>query len=63
MKGRSVAAFCIQHIVTIAPFAYFHCPLPIINTTVPYYTVATDIITPPVVGPSIVEADSIISMD
>ena len=60
MQGRSAAAFRIEHIVTMAPFTYCHCPLPIANTTLPYYTVATNIVTSPVVDPSIAVADSIV---
>jgi len=41
LQGRSVAAFRIEHIITMAPFTYFHFPLPITNTTLPYYTVVT----------------------
>jgi hypothetical protein len=43
----------------MAPFTYFHCPLPVANTALPYYTEVANIIASPAVGPSIAAADSI----
>ena len=59
LQGQSVAAFHIEHIITTTPFTCFHWPSPVANTMLPYHTMAADIITSPVVDPSIAAAGSI----